>query len=583
LLGAFAGPATAANLVVSTLEDPTDSEFCNVSELECSLRHAIEFANEDGGSSTITFAVEGTIELDEDPLPGNAFPLTVDATTLEGYEGAPLVEIDGSEVEVTEGAVSAGFNAENELTVEGVAIGNFRYGVLVSEFGFADICGSYIGVGLNGADGSPNQYGVVVEAGSGEGEIPGTSLGGDACPAGGNLISGNEIAGVLDEGEGTFLSENAIGVDAFGDPLPNGIVGPPPNGGVVVAPGADEATVGSNNVGAGNTIAYNVGAGVRNLSISTLAWVKNNSIFDNDGPGIAIEGNKPSPPTITGFSEAGGLAAIKGTVQASGQEEGEVEFFASRACDPSGAGEGEVPLGQRGFETDGSGAGTFVAEGLLPPPPGTTVLTATVTGDTVENTTEFSACFPLAKPPIVPPAIVDTLIPVNGKVVVVEPVAGTILVKRPGQKKFTPLKEGEEIPIGSIVDATKGKVVLTTTNAAGEEQSATFYGGAFLVQQAKGSEQVVLTLKRGNFKSCKKGGGASASKRKGRKLWGSGKGSFKTKGNHGSATVRGTVWLTEDRCGATFFKVKEGVVTVRDFDDRRTLKLKAGKSYLAKP
>ena len=57
-----------------------------------------------------------------------------------------------------------------------------------------------------------------------------------------------------------------------------------------------------------------------------------------------------------------------------------------------------------------------------------------------------------------------------------------------------------------------------------------------------------------------------------RKLWGSGKGNFRTEGNNGSATVRGTIWLTEDRCdGSTFFKVRRGVVTIRDFDQQQTL------------
>ena len=47
--------------------------------------------------------------------------------------------------------------------------------------------------------------------------------------------------------------------------------------------------------------------------------------------------------------------------------------------------------------------------------------------------------------------------------------------------------------------------------------------------------------------------------------------------------MRGTIWLTEDRCNGTFFKVKRGVVGVRDFAKRKTVSLRAGKSYLAKP
>ena len=69
----------------------------------------------------------------------------------------------------------------------------------------------------------------------------------------------------------------------------------------------------------------------------------------------------------------------------------------------------------------------------------------------------------------------------------------------------------------------------------------------------------------------------------GRKLWGSGKGNFKTSGNYGSATVRGTVWLVRDRCdNSTLFGVREGVVTVDDFVKGTTLFLHPGQQYVAK-
>ena len=90
--------------------------------------------------------------------------------------------------------------------------------------------------------------------------------------------------------------------------------------------------------------------------------------------------------------------------------------------------------------------------------------------------------------------------------------------------------------------------------------------------------------------NCGKGGGSGRvagrlerGGRKSRKLWGSGKGNFRTEGNNGSATVRGTIWLTEDRCDGTFFKVRRGVVTIRDFGADETFPLGKGKSYLAQP
>ena len=73
----------------------------------------------------------------------------------------------------------------------------------------------------------------------------------------------------------------------------------------------------------------------------------------------------------------------------------------------------------------------------------------------------------------------------------------------------------------------------------------------------------------------------AAAKRK-RRLWGDGKGRFRTKGEFSSATVRGTRWLVEDRCDGTLTRVTKGKVAVRDFVRKRTVIVRAGKQYLAK-
>ncbi|MDP8944090.1 MAG: hypothetical protein M3N16_08245, partial [Actinomycetota bacterium] len=49
-----------------------------------------------------------------------------------------------------------------------------------------------------------------------------------------------------------------------------------------------------------------------------------------------------------------------------------------------------------------------------------------------------------------------------------------------------------------------------------------------------------------------------------RRLWGRDrKGRFRTKGRSSHATVRGTVWLVEDRCDGTHVRVRRGAVEVR--------------------
>ena len=84
--------------------------------------------------------------------------------------------------------------------------------------------------------------------------------------------------------------------------------------------------------------------------------------------------------------------------------------------------------------------------------------------------------------------------------------------------------------------------------------------------------------------SCPKRGKASAAakKKKKRRLWGDGKGRFRTEGSYSSATVRGTKWLVEDRCTSTLTRVARGRVTVRDFVKHKTVIVRAGKRYIAR-
>ena len=50
-----------------------------------------------------------------------------------------------------------------------------------------------------------------------------------------------------------------------------------------------------------------------------------------------------------------------------------------------------------------------------------------------------------------------------------------------------------------------------------------------------------------------------------------------------AATVRGTTWDTADRCDGTLTRVRRGIVTVTDLVRHKTVAVRAGHSYLAKP
>ena len=169
--------------------------------------------------------------------------------------------------------------------------------------------------------------------------------------------------------------------------------------------------------------------------------------------------------------------------------------------------------------------------------------------------------------------------PVIGKTVNIGVVSGTIRFREPGGNKFQVLGPSQSIPVGSSIDSTDGKVRLFAAKKGGGTQKAVFFDGRFRVHQSKRSTLTDLRLEGG--KSCPGGRSGKVARRAGRRLWGHGKGRTRTSGNNGSGTVRGTFWLTEDRCDGTFFKVKEGVVAVRDFTRHRTVVLHAGQHYLA--
>jgi hypothetical protein len=67
-----------------------------------------------------------------------------------------------------------------------------------------------------------------------------------------------------------------------------------------------------------------------------------------------------------------------------------------------------------------------------------------------------------------------------------------------------------------------------------------------------------------------------------RRLRANARGRFVTRGSNSSATVRGTIWTTTDRCDGTLTQVRRGTVVVRDFRRKRNVVVRAGKSYLAR-
>ena len=202
--------------------------------------------------------------------------------------------------------------------------------------------------------------------------------------------------------------------------------------------------------------------------------------------------------------------------------------------------------------------------------------------------------------------------PVPGKSVNVQVVSGQVLIRRPGSgrarqagptKGFVPLTGAANVPVGSQLDTSKGRVALTSAADTGgvKTQTSDFYQGIFAVKQSvpkkkpkKPKALVTDLVMKGEIarSQCAPLKGArsaadAATKKKGPKsvlgkLWGSGKGKFRTDGKYSAATVRGTIWLVQDRCDGTLTKVTRGTVQVRDFKRKKTVTVKAGHSYLAR-
>ena len=163
-----------------------------------------------------------------------------------------------------------------------------------------------------------------------------------------------------------------------------------------------------------------------------------------------------------------------------------------------------------------------------------------------------------------------------------QPVAhrGTVLFKLPRSDDFVHLDGSAQVPIGTEVDTTDGVAKLTVARGVTLDTSE-FYDGMFTVLQPSPKALGELRLEGGNFLDCVSSFRALAKKRPMRRLWGSGKGHFRTRGRYSSATVRGTKWLTEDLCGATRITVVQGTVLVHDFVRNVDVSVPAGHSYRA--
>ncbi len=385
-------PATERTFVVNSLEDGQTAAGCEA-ETECTLRGAIEAANETETLDTIDFAAaaEGAIEVDGFPLPQITEPVEIDGTSAPGYAGKPVVEIDGLEADNEGPVVGLEAGGKGGVTIEGLSIGGFQTaGVFLGGENPSRLCSSWIGIEPDGTTPLPNGTGVEVQSETLEQRI-GVGCGPGAAP---NVISANEGFGIEDFGFETEIGGNRIGV------LPGGGSAGNEEGGILIGEVAEGTVIGSDGTVVGapesNQITDNGGPGVFVETALSKAAIRGNSIFANTGRGIEVQEGAPAVPTITAVEAGAGTLSFKGEARGAAAEALHLDFFASASCSAGKEG-GQTFLGSKEITNAGTSA-PYEAEINASVPGGDEFFTVTETGSAVAQTSEFSECFVFAPP-----------------------------------------------------------------------------------------------------------------------------------------------------------------------------------------
>ena len=179
----------------------------------------------------------------------------------------------------------------------------------------------------------------------------------------------------------------------------------------------------------------------------------------------------------------------------------------------------------------------------------------------------------------------------------------TFGLRLPSAFRSVTLTDDVSVPLGSRIDPQRGVRVLVATEDDAGRQRISVRGSPFtLRQQGRRRPSTVLRLAGGDPDACEgqadpgaaprtkrmlrvqvadrpeagagaKSGRAVAAKRKRTKV--------KVRGDYAIAAAEGTVWEISDRCDGTLTRVVSGTVRVTDRVLDKTVKVEAGKTYLA--
>jgi len=415
--------AAADTFAVNKTGDTPDSDLtngrCDTSANrgnQCTLRAAIEEANDTSGEDTIRFNIGDTNSV-KTISPTSQLPTITDTVTINGYtqsgasentleegnDAVLKVQLRGSDA----GAFANGLRIEaSDSTIKGLVINRFgRGGINMVGVDATNntIVGNFIGTNVAGtADRGNGGTGVVISSGAPDNTIGGTE------PEAANIISGNDLEGVIVAGANNRVKGNLIGTaaDGTGD-LGNGTEG--------VQISILNNTIGGTEPGAANTISRNGGAGVLiDTSTATGNSVLSNEIFSNDGLGIDlnndgvtdndVDPDGPNDDSDTGennlqnfplidsatWDSATDITTITGTLTSNPNQDFRIQCYRTENHpDASGHGEGAVLLDTTTRSTNSEGNATF--ECTTQDAGGGRDVTATATNVETGDTSEFSA------------------------------------------------------------------------------------------------------------------------------------------------------------------------------------------------
>jgi hypothetical protein len=275
-------------------------------------------------------------------------------------------------------------------------------GIVIDTANGNKIQGNYIGTDVTGTKAIGNWDGIdLVSSDAGS---PSNNVIGGTTAAARNIISGNpRVAIRLHKANANLIEGNYIGTDVTGThALSNGA-------GVIIEYGSTNS-IGGTTKGAGNVIAFNQATGV--IIVGDYAGgvsnaIRENSIHDNYsfvsplGIDLGNDGVTPNDPhnPDNGPNRRQNYPVLKvashttgtvtGTLNSAPNTKFSIEFFANKACDPYGYGQGQTFLGALVVKTLPSGAAKFTA--TLKKLKAGEFITATAT-DPESDTSEFSKC-----------------------------------------------------------------------------------------------------------------------------------------------------------------------------------------------